>query len=346
MNDCGAIRSEMTFDEIEALPEFAGLGGYLMVCRPATRERMRSVPVAASAASSGSAYAVERIRCGLERVREIVRAGIDFDLRIWDEAGITEDPTRADVRLFHFPAGRARGDSTVGTAWVLVIPGGGYQSVCNAFEGFPVAAELNAAGYDAFVLSYRVRMEHLMPRPFDDVARAVAYIHEHASELGVSYGAPYAVIGFSAGGHLAAEWGTVNHGYRVYGQPAPAALVLCYPAIDVRLSAQGDAGSDRFVRSLIDNRELSALDEFAVNLHMDEAYPPTYIWQCRDDEVVPFMNYEIMVSRLAELGIAYEARAFDRGGHALMRPHEEEADRWFELALPFLRRRLGGASNL
>ena len=331
----------MTYAEIEALPEFAALAGYLMVCRPATRERMLTSPIVGSVSESGSVVAERRIIRGLERVREIVRSDTTFSLRPWDQAACAQAPSREGVRLFHFPA-TTTVPSTPDKPWVLVIPGGGYQSVCNAFEGFPAAAELNAAGYTAFVLSYRVRMEHLMPRPFDDVAQSIRYLHTHAHELGIDQKDPYAVMGFSAGGHLAAEWGTTNHGYATYGLPKPSALVLAYPPIDVRLSAPVDGPRDNFTRSLIDDRALEALDEFCVNLHMDESYPDTYIWQCQDDDVVPFKNLDIMVNRLEELGIPFESRTFARGGHALMKPHDEEAGRWMDHVIPFFESRLGG----
>lgn len=333
----------LTYEEAEALPEFAELAGYLMVCRPSTRDRIKALPIVSAVSNSGSKVAQDRILRGLERVREVVRSGTSLSLRIWDEAECREDATRSDVRLFRFPAcsDGSRGPQRQRAPWVLIIPGGGYQSVCNAFEGFPAAAELNLAGYSAFVLSYRVRMDGLMPRPIDDVARAVDYVRSHAVELGVGEGAPYAVMGFSAGGHLAAEWGTTNHGYRVYDQLKPAALILCYAPIDVRLSLSSEGERNPFVRSLIGGRNLEKVGEYSVNLHMDDEYPETFIWQCRDDEVVSIENLEIMQRRLAELGIPHEALEFGRGGHALMKPHDEESDNWMSRVLPFLRERLG-----
>ena len=335
------ITPTMTYAEIEAMPEFADLEGYLMVCRPTTRERMLTSPIVGSVSESGSAAAGERITRGLERVREVVRGGATFSLRPWNQDACTQDPSREGVRLFHFPT-ETTTPPTPCKPWVLVIPGGGYQSVCNAFEGFPAAAELNAVGYTAFVLSYRVRMDHLMPRPFDDVAQSIRYLHAHAQELGIDQNGPYAVMGFSAGGHLAAEWGTTNHGYATYGLPKPAALVLAYPPIDVRLNAPVNASRDNFTRSLIDDRALEELDEFCVNLHMDESYPDTYIWQCEDDDVVPFKNLVIMVNRLEELDIPFESHTFAHGGHALMKPHDENADRWMDRVIPFLQSRLDG----
>lgn len=333
------ITADITYEEIESLPEFADLKGCLMVCRPTTRERIRTSPITGSVANSGSAVAAQRIVRGLERVQSIVRDGTPISLTIWDESACADDPTRCSVRLFHFPT-TTQASAASSTPWVLVIPGGGYQSVCNAFEGFPAAAELNAAGYHAFVLSYRVRLDNLMPRPIDDVAQAIRYIRRHTGDLNIDPNAPYAVMGFSAGGHLAAEWGTTNHGYATYELPKPAAFVLAYPPIDVRLSAPADKPRDNFTRSLIDDRDLETLDEFSINLHMSHDYPDTFIWQCRDDDVVPFENLNVMVERLEHFDVPHQSLVFEHGGHALMKPHDEIADRWMEQALPFLQERL------
>lgn len=344
----GAIKcvsASMTYREIEALPEFRQLRGYFMECRPSTRERFLDTRVDDAVSASGSAEAVARIIRGLERARTIARTDEEFALRIWDEGACEEDSTKKGVRLFHFPATLQTDTATAraeDTPWVLVIPGGGYQSVCNAFEGFPIAAELNAAGYTAYVLSYRVRMDRLMPKPIDDVAQAIHFVKTKMKDCAEDEESPYAVMGFSAGAHLAAEWGTDNRGYRIYGLPKPAALVLCYAPIDVRVGVSPDGTRSAFVSSLIGDSGLSALDEFAVNLHMDDSYPDTYLWHCRDDDVVPFDNYEIMSERLNELEIPHEGRVFERGGHALMKPHDIAADRWLEGALPFLNKRLGG----
>lgn len=337
------ISASLTHNEVESIPELEELKGYLMVCRPETRELMGTVSITSAVEGSGSAAAKRRIVRGIERAYEIARAGTRLSHCIWDEHSCAEDPTRTGVRLFHFPSVTHGDGPTESEAapWVLVIPGGGYQSVCNAFEGFPAAAELNEAGYDAFVLSYRVRLDHLMPRPFDDVAQAIRYVRMNAHDLGVGESAPYAVMGFSAGGHLAAEWGTANHGYLAYGMSKPAALVLAYAPIDVRLSASSSGERDAFIRSLIGDGDLSELDEYAVNLQMDERYPDTFLWQCQDDDVVPFANYELMMGCLEELGIPHEGVSYALGGHALMMRHEEEADHWIRRALPFLDKRLG-----
>lgn len=90
---------------------------------------------------------------------------------------------------------------------MILCSGGGYNSVCNVMEGFPAAKQFHKLGITAFVLNYRVADKDLFPAPLEDLAQAYRYIEAHAQAFQVDM-EDYAVCGFSAGGHLAAEWGT------------------------------------------------------------------------------------------------------------------------------------------
>ncbi len=88
---------------------------------------------------------------------------------------------------------------------VIVFPGGGYNGLA-PHEGAPIAKWLNAAGFSAGVLNYRVA-PYRHPVPFQDAARAVRTVRAHAAEWGVR-AEKIGVLGFSAGGHLAATLAT------------------------------------------------------------------------------------------------------------------------------------------
>jgi acetyl esterase/lipase len=93
---------------------------------------------------------------------------------------------------------------------VIVIPGGGYTKLVMGKEGADIATWLNSIGVTAFVLKHRLPGEgHANPAdvPLQDVQRAVRLVRSHAAEWGL---APQkiGVMGFSAGGHLAAISGT------------------------------------------------------------------------------------------------------------------------------------------
>ena len=91
---------------------------------------------------------------------------------------------------------------------VLVIPGGGYTSVCEKTEGPPAALAFNRLGFHAFVLNYRVAPNRF-PAPLEDAVRAVKIIRAHAEEWKII---PDRIVscGFSAGGHLAGSLGILQ----------------------------------------------------------------------------------------------------------------------------------------
>ena len=99
-------------------------------------------------------------------------------------------------------------------------------------------------------------------------------------------------MGFSAGGHLAAECATTNFGVVKDGLPAPSAMLLCYPAIDVTLIG-GNGLADRMIKSLTIQND--RLEKYCVNLHLHNNYPPSH-------EAIDFYHrYEEDIALLAEM---------------------------------------------
>ena len=121
--------------------------------------------------------------------------------------------------------------------FVLIFPGGGYEG-CSPYgnDGYAYAAEIKKAGYNAFILQYSVKMEH--PAPLDDVNTALEIIEDCKDFFGVTMD-NYAVMGSSAGGHLAASWCTKEIGFEHYGKEQPAAALLAYAVTN----ASGSSGS-------------------------------------------------------------------------------------------------------
>ena len=106
---------------------------------------------------------------------------------------------------------------------VLVIPGGGYQ-FCSDREADPVAFAYLKAGYNAFILRYSVGADHKWPEPLEDYEDAMKYIEIHAEEWNV-LSDKIAVVGFSAGGHLAGAAATI-------AKHKPAAAILGYAVLN------------------------------------------------------------------------------------------------------------------
>lgn len=90
--------------------------------------------------------------------------------------------------------------------FAVICPGGGYSMVCNFLEGEPYAKKLNAMGYHAIVVYYRVKQKARFPAPQEDLAWAIREILDHAETWNLDT-ENYSVWGSSAGGHLAASFG-------------------------------------------------------------------------------------------------------------------------------------------
>ena len=105
---------------------------------------------------------------------------------------------------------------------VLILPGGGYM-FCSDREAEPVAMPYLKAGFQAFILRYSLREDSAWPQPLRDYEQAMTLIREHAEEWHVIPDR-VAVIGFSAGGHLAGAAATMSVN-------RPNAAILGYPVL-------------------------------------------------------------------------------------------------------------------
>ena len=171
---------------------------------------------------------------------------------------------------------------------IIVIPGGSYH-VCSDREGEPVAMAFMMEGYNAFVLRYSVRDASQWPNPLTDAENALELIRERADEWNVDKD-KIAVIGFSAGGHLA---GALS----VMGRVRPNASILGYPCI-----------LDSMNRILAN--EVPSLDKYVT-----KETPPTFIASASDDTVVPIENSLAFAQALAKEKVPFEMHIFNEGEH-------------------------------
>lgn len=292
-------------------------------------------------------------KCGfadaLERIHQLAMSakdGNEYIYSIYGKKEWEEEPDKRDVKLIHMP-GEGQGP------YVLVCPGGAYARQWGIIEGLAVGAQLNKLGYTAFILYYRTMQkppftEALFPRPLEDLERAVRWIGEHSEKLKVKKEG-YAVAGFSAGAHLAAEWGTVNFGWKARGVEGPAALILGYPSISTDVfcdaleeaeDAEHDPANYYLTRLGGPHYTREGLRQYSVELHMDENYPPVYLVACQDDPVVPIKCSRLMVETMERLGIPFEANIPQHGGHSFGVGAGTEAEGWIEKAVQFWQSRL------
>ena len=136
---------------------------------------------------------------------------------IYTESEKEADPAKRDTGLFFF-----KGDP--GAKFAICNAGGGFAYVGAMHDSFPHALELSKKGYNAFALIYRPGAQTAC----EDLARAIAFIFEHAEELEVDTDC-YSLWGGSAGGRMTAylsSYGTEAFGERSY--PRPGCAVIQY----------------------------------------------------------------------------------------------------------------------
>ena len=216
--------------------------------------------------------------------------------------------------------------------FVLICPGGGYSAVCCLLEGYSLAKKLNQMGYAAFVLSYRVEDNGLQPNPQEDVAQAVRYLLQNKDQFHI-IPEDYAVIGFSAGAHVAGCYGTSSLGYAHYGLPKPAMIVLGYPVITMTEYTHFPSREILFGMANAQNPKL--IEQYSIEKQVTPAYPPTFLWQCDGDPMVPFRNSVLMSNALAQSGVPYVYEVYPYSEHGLPKaatPHEQA---WVTRAVQF-----------
>ena len=214
---------------------------------------------------------------------------------------------------------------------ILILPGGGYQ-YCSEREAEPVAYPYLAAGYSAFVLRYSVMEHSAWPNPLRDYERAMEFILEHAEEWNILPD-KIAVIGFSAGGHLAANLATSVGDEDIREQGGmdpdavrPNALMLSYPVI----TAGKYAHRGSFQCLLGDQAHNQALlDKFSIEKHIDAKTPPVFVWHTMTDDAVPVKNTLMLIQACRAAGVSIEAHLFPEGSHGLSLANAETAGNGF-----------------
>ena len=222
----------------------------------------------------------------------------------------------SNPRMYYHPAPK---EKSTGTA-VLICPGGGYGGIAQIKEGSEIAAWFNDLGVAAFVLYYRMPNGH-PAIPLKDAQTALAIIKARAKQWGINKN-KVGVMGFSAGGHLAATVGT----HFKTKKERPAFMILAYPVISMQPNITH--GGSR--QSLLGPNPSADLNDLYSNeLQVTKKTPPTFLLHARDDGGVPMANSVNFERALIEKNVSCELHLFDKGGHGFgMRKQNLPADNW------------------
>ncbi len=208
---------------------------------------------------------------------------------------------------------------------VIICPGGGYGGRSNR-EAEPIALQYLAADMAAFVLHYSVKEDAGFPRSMFEALTAVKTVRKNAKEWNIDPN-QIAILGFSAGGHLAASAAAFWHSdlakkalgdnelYKIN------AAVLCYPVI----SSGPKAHRGSFDNLVGTDATAEQLELVSIEKQVTAQYPATFLWHTGTDGAVPVENSIYMAEALAREKILFELHIYPTGGHGLSLSDERTA---------------------
>ncbi len=205
---------------------------------------------------------------------------------------------------------------------LVVCPGGAY-AMCSQRESEPIALNFTNDGFNAFVITYSVA-PHKFPAQLLEVAAVMELIYKNADEWNCDTN-KITIIGFSAGGHLAAHYSTM-YGCKEVREYFPEsksvnALILSYPVITAdyehahKGSIQNLLGHDP-----IDENETAYI---SCEKQVDENTPPAFIWHTAEDNCVSVKNSLLYAEALSKNKVPFELHIYPFGWHGLSTADEQ-----------------------
>lgn len=239
-------------------------------------------------------------------------------------------------------------DVPASDAAVVIFPGGGYTHLAE-HEGRGYAEFLAENGVAAFVVKYR-HSPFYFPLPLLDARRGVRYVRYYAEKFGIDK-RKVAVMGSSAGGHLAALASTYTAPIDFEGVDAidredflPNKQILCYPVINLYDKQCAHIGSgDNLIGIPYEmSNDAETRKALTPTLLINETTPEAFIWHTFEDGGVSVKNSLEYAMRLRDFGIATEMHIFPHGRHGMgLTTHsdavEDHVARWGDLLVAWLR---------
>jgi acetyl esterase/lipase len=262
-------------------------------------------------------------------------------IRLWPgEAPQAKGAACEDIptlTIFEPQRGHANGSA------VVILPGGAYQRLAGNLEGRQVADWFTARGFRAFILGYRLSSNgYLLPVPLLDARRAIQMVRARARDYSIAPNR-IVIIGFSAGGHLAALAATQP----VQGNPdaedptdrvssRPDYLVLGYPWIGAISSDTSHLNYCKLFNVMDRCEALSAA--YSPDLFVTKDTPPTFWYHTFNDQTVPVEQALRFYEALVKAGVQAEAHIFANGPHGTGLGKSDAAlDQWPNLLEIWLR---------
>jgi acetyl esterase/lipase len=219
---------------------------------------------------------------------------------------------------FDFSAGRKR-------PAIVIFPGGAYAG-CSKREDQPIALRYLAEDFAAFVVQYSTAEDAAFPRCLFEALTAIKTVRENAEEWNIDP-EKIAIIGFSAGGHLAASasayWNSelARNALGDSELMKPNAAILSYPVI-----SSGPWAHQGSIDNLLGpDASEEAKEQVSIEKQVTADFPPSFIWHTATDGLVPAMNSILLAQSLAKANVPYELHIYPLGPHGLSLADERTA---------------------
>ncbi|MFT7436097.1 MAG: acetyl esterase/lipase [Psychromonas sp.] len=217
------------------------------------------------------------------------------------------------LRVYRPKEGRVNGTS------VIICPGGGYSILAINHEGYNFGEWFAERGITAFVLKNRLPQAEMFSykeiRPLEDAQTSISYLRTHAAELNIDPD-KIGIMGFSAGGHLAATASTlfdwrIGENEKTEVSLRPDFSILVYPVISFN-DKFGHSGSRG---NLIGpDLKIKDIERFSNELQVTKRTPPAFLVHAYNDPV-KMENSLAYVTALRAFNIPAELHLFEKGGH-------------------------------
>jgi acetyl esterase/lipase len=246
-----------------------------------------------------------------------------------DKNGILRisEVTVPTLTVYAPPKGKSNGTA------VIICPGGGYWILAASHEGSDVAQEFNKMGVTAFVLKYRIPSEKAQINktiaPLQDAQQAIRVVRKDAIKYGINPNR-IGIMGFSAGGHLAATAST--HFLRPVGENAdetnvrPDFSILIYPVITMK--EFGHNGSTNNLLGKNPNQEMIEL--YSNETQITKETPPVFLVHAGDDNAVPVKNSLAYYEACQKNGVSANLVIYPKGGHGFGMNNKSTKEKWMD----------------
>ncbi len=272
-----------------------------------------------------------------ESTTQSVPEGRSFVVNLWPDGAPVNatEKENVEVRLHAFFPPEAKNAAVPA---VIICPGGGYGMLCIEPEGFGIARWLNRHGIAGFVVEYR--LPHCRKTvPLADAQRAIRTVRTNAKEWNI-VPEKIGIIGFSAGGHLAAS-ATVHFdtGQSNAVDPIerascrPDFAILVYPVVSLQASLTHSGTRQNL---LGDSPSDADLRYYSNELQVTEQTPPVLLAHAADDTLVPPENSRIFAEQMKKFHRPVVYLELENGGHGLNGYKGPSWDRWQAEAIQWI----------